>query len=41
MYLHQDKERFALKLVLITTIPFAILTAISIVAVFLAAFQGD
>lgn len=38
MYSHQDTDRFATKIVLITTVPFAILTAIAIVAVFLAAF---
>lgn len=36
MYSHQDKDRFAT-----ATVPFAILTAIAIVAVILAAFQGD
>lgn len=40
MYSHQDKDkdRFATAIVLISTVPFAILTAIAIVAVFLAAF---
>lgn len=38
MYYHQDKDRFATTIVLISTIPFAILTTIAIVAVFLAAF---
>lgn len=32
MYSHQDKERFALGLVLISTVPFAVLTAIAIIA---------
>lgn len=41
MYTHQDKDRFATMIVLISTVPFAILTAIAIVAAFLAAFQGD
>lgn len=35
MYSHQDKDRFATAIVLISTVPFAVLTAI---AVFLAAF---
>ena len=30
MYSHQDKDRFATKIVLITTVPSAILTAIAI-----------
>lgn len=38
MYSHQDKERFATGIVLICTVPFAILTAIAIVAVLLATF---
>lgn len=38
MYSHQDKDRFATTIVLIATVPFAVLTAIAIVAVFLAAF---
>ena len=38
MYSHQDKDRFAITIVLIPTVPFAILTAIAIIAVFLAAF---
>lgn len=38
MYSHQDTDRFATKIVPIATVPFAILTAIAIVAVFLAAF---
>ena len=37
MYTHRDKDRFATAIVLISTVPFAILTAIAIVA-FLAAF---
>lgn len=41
MYSHQDKDRFATTIVLISTIPFAILTAIAIIAVLMAAFQGD
>lgn len=35
MYTHQDKDRFATAIVLISTVPFA---TIAIVAVFLAAF---
>lgn len=38
MYSHQDKDRFATAIVLISTVPFAILTAIAIVDVLLAAF---
>lgn len=38
MYSHQDKDRFATAIVLIATVPFTILTAIAIVAAFLAAF---
>lgn len=38
MYTHQDKDRFATAIVLISTGPFAILTTIAIVAAFLAAF---
>lgn len=38
MYAHQDKDRFATAVVLISTVPFAILTTIAIVAAFLAAF---
>lgn len=38
MYSPQDKDRFATAIVLISTVPFAILTTIAIVAVFLAAF---
>ena len=38
MYSHRDKERFATAIVLISTVPFAILTTIAIVAVLLATF---
>jgi hypothetical protein len=38
MYTHQDKDRFATAIVLISTVSFAILTTIAIVAAFLAAF---
>ena len=38
MYTHQDKDRFATAIVLISTVPFAILTTIANVAAFLAAF---
>lgn len=38
MYSYQDKDRFATALILIATVPFAVLTAIAIIAVFLAAF---
>lgn len=38
MYSHQDKDRFATAIVLISTVPFALLTAITFVAIFLAAF---
>lgn len=38
MYSHQDKDRFATMIVLISTVPFAILAAIAIVAIFQAAF---
>lgn len=38
MYSHQDKDWFATMIVLISTVPFAILTAIAIIAVFRAAF---
>ena len=38
MYTHQDKDRFATAIILISTVPFAILTTIAIVAAFLAAF---
>lgn len=41
MYSHQDKDRFAIMIVLISTVPFAILTAVAIIAVILTAFQGD
>lgn len=32
MYSHQDKEKFATRIVLISTVPFAILTALAIIA---------
>lgn len=38
MYSLHDREKFAILLVLISTVPFAILTTIAIVAAFLAAF---
>lgn len=38
MYSLKDKDRFATVIVLISTVPFAILTAIAIIAAFLAAF---
>lgn len=38
MYTHQDKDRFATAIVLISTVPFAVLTAVAILAVILAAF---
>lgn len=38
MYSHQDKDRFATAIVLISVVPFAVLTTIAIVAVFLATF---
>lgn len=38
MYSHQDEDRFATMIVLISTVPFAILTAVAIIAVILAAF---
>jgi len=38
MYSHQDKDRFATGIVLISTVPFAVLTTIAIVAALLAAF---
>ena len=41
MYSHQDKDRFAIMFFLISTVPFAILTAVAIIAAILAAFQGD
>lgn len=37
MYSHQDKDRFALRIALIATVPFAVLTAIAIVAAIQAA----
>lgn len=40
MYSLHDREKFALKLVLITTVPFAILTAIAILMAIQAAL-GD
>lgn len=40
MYSHQDKDRFATAIVLISTVPFAILTAIAIISAFQAAL-GD
>lgn len=38
MYSHQDKERFATAIVLISTVPFAVLTAIATIVVIPAAF---
>lgn len=38
MYSHQDKNRFAAMIILISTVPFAILTAIAIIAAVQAAF---
>lgn len=38
MYSHQDKDRFATMIILISTVPFAVLTAVAIIAVILAAF---
>ena len=38
MYSHQDKERFATRIVLISTIPFTILTTIAIIEAIQAAF---
>lgn len=38
MYSHQDKDRFMTANVLISTVPFDVLTTIAIVAAFLAAF---
>lgn len=32
MYSHQDKDKFATRIVLISTVPFAILTVIAIIA---------
>lgn len=40
MYSLHDREKFALKLVLITTVPFAVLTAIAILMAVQAAL-GD
>lgn len=37
MYSHQGKDRFATAIVLISTVPFAILTAIAIIAAIRAA----
>lgn len=37
MYSHQDKDRFATAIVLISTVPFAILIAIAIIAAVQAA----
>lgn len=37
MYSHQDKERFALKIALISTVPFAILITIAIILAIRAA----
>lgn len=37
MYTHQDKDRFATRIVLIITIPFTILTAIAIIEAIQAA----
>lgn len=34
MYSHQGKDRFATAIVLISTVPFAVLTAIAIIAAF-------
>lgn len=38
MYSHQDKNRFATAIVPISTVPFAVLTTIAIVAAFRTAF---
>ena len=38
MYSHQDKERFAARIVLIVTGPFTVLTTIAIVEAIQAAF---
>ena len=38
MYSHRDKDRFATAIVLISTVPFAVLTAIAIIAVLPTAF---
>lgn len=40
MYSHQDKDRFAIMIVLISTVPFAILTVIAIIMAIQAAL-GD
>lgn len=40
MYSHQDRDRFATIIVLISTVPFAILTAIAIIMAIQAAL-GD
>lgn len=37
MYSHRDKDRFATMIVLISTVPFAVLTAIAIVKTIQAA----
>ena len=37
MYSHQDKDQFATMIVLISTVPFAILTTIAIIAAVQAA----
>lgn len=38
MYSHQDKDRFATAIVLISTVPFVVLTAIAVIAALRAAF---
>lgn len=38
MYSHQDKDRFATRIVLIVAVPFTILTAIAIVEAIQVAF---
>lgn len=38
MYSHQDKDRFATTIILISTVPFAILTTIAIIEAVLASF---
>ena len=38
MHSHQDKDRFATMIVLISTVPFVILTTIAIIAALLASF---
>lgn len=40
MYSHQDKDRFATAILLISTVPFAVLTAIAIIMAVQAAL-GD